>query len=336
MKGSARRVQSQFATSGRLQNEPPTAYRKPAATRRPREAGLPRPENHSEMEMFKSISYPGGNTAILLFHGLSSSPLELLMLGRGLQRAGYSVYLPYLPGYGDDGQGRHRHITDSQDWVRQAVDEFDRVRERHEHVIVGGLCIGATLALQLAALRDDKIAGIIAMSVTLMYDGWSLPWYRILLPLAAHVPFGERYSFREGAPYGVKDERMRSWIAREMNHAESSMAGSSTLSARSLIEARRLYLSVRNALPSIEAPALILHAIEDEMSSPRNAEYVLRHLGSRDSRLVMLRDSYHMITLDREKDRVLDEIRHFLADIAIKKREKPAATGLVVSIANAR
>ncbi|MDR3395528.1 MAG: hypothetical protein P4L70_11055, partial [Parasulfuritortus sp.] len=57
---------------------------------------------------------------------------------------------------------------------------------------------------------------------------------------------------------------------------------------------------------------LAIHAMEDDMSSPRNPEYLIRHIRSRLTRYVVLRDSYHMITLDQEKDRVLAETRDFL------------------------
>lgn len=262
--------------------------------------------------MFKSQTLPAGERAVILFHGLSSSPLEVQLLGRGLQRAGYTVYLPHLPGYGDGGRDQPRFITDRKDWINQALNEFDRVRAQHEHVAIGGLCIGATLALNVAARRGDQVAAMISLSLTLWYDGWSLPWYRFMLPLAAYVPFGTLYSFREREPYGVKDERMRAWIAREMAKTESSVAGASTLAARSLLEARRLCRDTRPLLPQIACPTLAIHAMEDDMSSPRNPEYLIRNIGAHDTRYVVLRDSYHMITLDQEKDRVLAETRDFL------------------------
>ena len=254
----------------------------------------------------------GGEDAILLFHGLSSSPLELQLLGRGLQRAGYSVYLPHLPGYGDDGNGKRRHVTHCRDWVAQALHEFDAIQARHARVAVGGLCIGALLGLHVAAERP-AVAAVAALSPTLWYDGWSLPWYRFMLPLAGYLPFGKRYSFRERPPYGVKDDRMRAWIAREMANSESSIAGAATLSAPGLLEARRLSHAVRQRLKRVVAPTLVLHAVDDDMASPRSAEYLMRHLGAKRTRLVMLRDSYHMITLDQEKDHVLAELRDFLA-----------------------
>jgi len=286
--------------------------------------------------MFKTQVLSAGERAVILFHGLSSSPLEVQLLGRGLQRAGYTVYLPHLPGYGDDGQGRARLVTDRRDWLALALHEFDTVRAKHEHVAIGGLCIGATLALNVAAQRPDQVAAFIALSITLWYDGWTLPWYRFFLPLAAYVPFGMRYSFRELSPYGVKDERMRAWIAGEMAKTESSVAGASTLSARSLIQAQRLCRETRRILPHINLPILVIHAMEDDMSSPRNPEYLIRNIRSRQTRYVVLRDSYHMITLDQEKDRVLAETRGFLDQVMNTEVQTHQPKNNVFPITNTR
>ncbi len=278
--------------------------------------------------MFKSQTLLAGERAVILFHGLSSSPLELQLLGRGLQRAGYTVYLPHLPGYGDGGGRQKGLVTDWRDWVAQALHEFDRVHAKHEQVAIGGLCIGATLALNVAAQRGDAVAALIALSVTLWYDGWSLPWYRFLLHLAPYVPFGMRYRYREGEPYGVKDERMRRWIAREMAKTESSMAGAATLTAPSLIEAMRLCRATRESMPRITSPTLVIHAAEDDMSSLRNPEYLLRRIASEHSRYVVLRDSYHMITLDQEKERVLAEAREFLDRLAGRSNKVPTRSNV--------
>jgi carboxylesterase len=286
--------------------------------------------------MFNSQTLHGGERAVLLFHGLASSPLELQLLARGLNRAGYTVYLPHLSGYGDDGRGNKRHVTPWRDWVAQALCIFDRVHAEHGRVVIGGLCMGATLALQVASQRPREVAALVALSVTLWHDGWALPWYSALLPLAALAPRSLRsvFSYREGPPYGVKDERMRAWIAREMANTQSSAAGAATITFDSLLEARRLFQATRKILDRVETPALIIHAVDDEMSSPRNAEYLARHLASRRTRLVMLRDSYHMITLDQEKEQVLSETRGFLAQFLDEPSMAAASTGKVVPLLN--
>ena len=64
------------------------------------------------------------------------------------------------------------------------------------------------------------------------------------------------------------------------------------------------------------APALVIHAIDDETVSPQSADYVVKHIGSKVVRKVLLDDSYHMITLDNEREYVAREMELFLAEHA--------------------
>jgi carboxylesterase len=58
-------------------------------------------------------------------------------------------------------------------------------------------------------------------------------------------------------------------------------------------------------LPSITIPTLLIHARDDDVSHPRNARRIQRlHGGSCD--IVYLENSYHMIHVDRERDRVAE------------------------------
>lgn len=72
--------------------------------------------------------------------------------------------------------------------------------------------------------------------------------------------------------------------------------------------------SVKRALPRVTAPAIIIHALDDDVASPRNARYVAAHLGSSNIESVMLHNSYHMITVDNDRELVASEtIRFFNA-----------------------
>ena len=264
--------------------------------------------------------FAGGPDAVVLFHGLSSSPLELQIVARGLSRAGHTVYLPEIPGFSHDPAQPVR--PDSRRWIDDAHSVFDRLARSHRRIAVGGLCIGAVLALHLAARSGRSPSAVLALSTTLHYDGWSLPWYRHLLPLAAWLPFGRRYNFRERTPFGVKDERTRKWIEQQMAEGLSD-AESPALSAPHLMEARRLIRRTRPLLSRVTAPTLVVHALEDEVASPRSAEEVVRGVGSAQTRYVLLRDSYHMLSIDREKHRVITEMSQFLQQLETGPHEPP-------------
>ena len=90
-----------------------------------------------------------------------------------------------------------------------------------------------------------------------------------------------------------------------------SEAGAARISTDHVYQATRLSQHVMEKLPSIKAPALVVHAIDDETASPKNADYIMKHLGSPVKRRVMLGNSYHMVTMDNERDAVAAEVNHF-------------------------
>ncbi|MET3124890.1 esterase/lipase [Oxalobacteraceae bacterium GrIS 2.11] len=48
----------------------------------------------------KTINLPGGSHAVLVLHGLMGNPLEMRFIGKQLQKAGFSVIVPLIVGYG--------------------------------------------------------------------------------------------------------------------------------------------------------------------------------------------------------------------------------------------
>ena len=73
---------------------------------------------------------------------------------------------------------------------------------------------------------------------------------------------------------------------------------------------------VKRQLSSIKTPALIIHPRHDDIADIDNAYYLQRKLGGLVD-MVVLDDSYHIITLDRQRTVVVDrsvEFAHAVAD----------------------
>jgi carboxylesterase len=97
-----------------------------------------------------------------------------------------------------------------------------------------------------------------------------------------------------------------------MAHKDASLVGASRLNMPAIQEAERLIASVKKTLPRVTAPAIIIHAVEDEVTSPRSPRHIARHIGSGLVESVMLHNSYHMITVDNDREQVAkDTIRFF-------------------------
>lgn len=256
------------------------------------------------------LNLPGGRRGVLLFHGLTSTPLELQFLARGLHRAGYSVRVAVIEGYShglsSPAPSGHR------EWATAAIREFDHMRSQCDALAVGGLCIGALLSLHVAASRPAAVSHILALSTTLHYDGWAAPRSRWLLPLARMIPALGRMAVKEREPFGLKDERLRAWVAAQMRESGGSDAGAAVLKVRDLLEAQNLMRLVRQGIKQIKAPTLLLHARDDDAASPRSAFEVASSVSSERVLCRLLNDSYHMISIDKEKNKVLAEMKDFL------------------------
>ncbi len=256
----------------------------------------------------------GGEHAVLLLHGLQSSPAELQPLAKRLNQAGYTVHVPHIRGYGFIHGDTPRSVTHWQEWHTIATAEFLALKKQYKTVSMGGLCIGAVLSLSVASEQGDDVAALTLLATTFWYDGWSIPWYRFLRYVGYYSPARYVYSYREREPFGLKNEQLRKWIAREMSHKDSSIVGASKLNLPAIQEAERMIASVKKNLSKVTAPAIVIHAQEDDVSSPRNAHYVHQHLGSKTKELVILHNSYHMITVDNDREQVANDTIRFFAD----------------------
>ncbi|MDD5238621.1 MAG: alpha/beta hydrolase, partial [Candidatus Omnitrophica bacterium] len=143
---------------------------------------------------------------------------------------------------------------------------------------------------------------------------------RVLIKFIWQVPFlRNSIDIREDWPYGLKDESMREVIGRFYKNAKANEFSKKTLLFGSpffplacLYQHSLFAEAMKKEIPFVNNPILILHSEEDDMVSIRNARYLLNHIGSREKSLVALDDSYHMITIDKQKDKVIQETINFL------------------------
>lgn len=251
-----------------------------------------------------------GPVAVLLIHGLTGTPTELRKVAQGLAKAGYTVYVPTLAGH--CGDNADLQATTWRDWYASALSTFEGIRKVHEQVFVGGLSMGAVLSMHLAAQRPGEVAGLLLYSTTLRYDGWNMPWVARMTNIFMAIPFGVHICrFNEKSPYGIKNPRLRAIVEKQMKAGESANAGLLTMSGISVRELHRLVAEVKRGMPTIKAPALVLHSSEDDITSRWNADYIEAHIGGPVTK-VLLDDCYHMITVDLQYPKVISLSAEFI------------------------
>ena len=108
----------------------------------------------------------------------------------------------------------------------------------------------------------------------------------------------------ETHPYGIKDERTRHWVVGPMLAGDSGAAGLPGNPWPSLAEFVQLSRHVRRRLSLVQAPCLVVHSSEDDIASLRNVTLVQEGV-SGPVETVLLDDSYHMVSVDRQRDIVV-------------------------------
>ena len=235
--------------------------------------------------------------------------MELKTVARGLAARGWTVSCCQLAGH--CGTEDDLLATTWADWFASAERAMAELERECDTILVGGLSFGALIALRLAALNPDRVHGSVLLAPTLWYDGWAVPWYRFLLKAAFQAKFLKRMRFAERPPYGIKDEGIRAVVAGAMLSGKAAEAGLTCTPLGALREAYELVRDVKARLNSITTPALIVHPREDDISDLSNAIYLQRHLGGLAECLV-LDDSYHIVTVDRQRDILIDRTANFI------------------------
>ena len=277
----------------------------------------------------KSLDFlwPAGRSGVLLIHGLTGTPTEMRFVARGLHEAGFTVRAVQLAGH--CGRNDDLVATGWRDWYRSVETAASELREQVDHLFVAGLSMGALLALELAIERPDEVAGVGCYGTTFRYDGWAIPpvaRLSFLLPLACGLGFGRERVFMETFPYGIKNERIRSWIVASMLSGDSEAAGLAGNPWPSLAEFVRLSRHVRRRLADVRAPCLVVHSNDDDIASLGNVEEIERRVRA-PVETVLLDESYHMVTVDQQRDVVIRRSADFFGRIASASRKTAETAG---------
>ena len=256
----------------------------------------------------------GGRDGVLLIHGLTGTPNEMLLLGKGLHRAGFTVSGMQLAGHCGDQEDLL--ATGWQDWYASVEAAATTLRAQVDRVHVAGLSMGALLSLLLAA-RNPWISGVGALGTTFRYDGWNMPRISrlsFMLPLLKTLGLARDRVFMEEAPFGLRDEHIRQYVASAMLGGDSVAGGLPGNPWHSLADLYLLSRQVRRNLPRVRSPCFIAHAVEDDVADIRNAHLVASGV-SGPVEMLLLEDSYHMITIDRERRLLIDRLGRFFSGI---------------------
>ena len=266
-----------------------------------------------------SVYIAGGPVGVLLIHGLAGTPTEMRYVAQGVAAKGHTAYCPQLAGHCGTYDDLKR--TTWQDWYGSAEVALTELGKRCSTVVVGGLSTGALLALLLAVRRPDAVRGTMLLAPTFRLDGWNIPWYARLFRLVVNKGLANLIPFPDMEPHGIKDEGIRAAVRSALCGPDSSVAGLPVTPGGAVLEHRWLAQTVTSELGNVRQPTLIIHPREDDYADLSNAWRTQRALKGMVEMLV-LEDSYHIVTVDRQRDVVVHRVGMFLETLA--RQQSPA------------
>jgi carboxylesterase len=248
--------------------------------------------------------FRGGNNGCLLIHGLTGTPGEMRYLGERLHAAGFTVSGILLAGHRTTV--RDLKTKKWQDWYRSVKEGYEELRASSKNIFVAGISLGGLLAFLLACETKSDIAALACLSTGFFFDGWNTQaWQRWLLPMVIYTPLKHFVDFPEGEPYSVKDASSR-----------YAHLGYPVFPAVAIAELYKLIRTVKQILPEVHVPTLIVHSREDDSHSLRSVDLLERQLGSMVKEKLILDNSYHVVTVDYQKEKVAAEVIRFFQRFA--------------------
>lgn len=225
--------------------------------------------------------------AILLLHGLTGTPAEMLVLGESLAADGYTVHAPLLPGRGTRPEDMHSLCW--EDWMAAALRAYDDLAQRHGSVVVGGVSAGGVMTLDLALRRRPA----------------ALLLYATALAIRDRIAYITPYIWRI----------VRSWPAPQSDciEPETRTPCYDPAPLRAVSELIGGIRRVRNRIEEIQAPALVAHSLTDRFV-PVACSYELSKRLRGPVRTLFLDGTGHGITADAKRHEVAKESLAFLAE----------------------
>lgn len=228
-------------------------------------------------------------TGVLLSHGYAGRSVSVQPWADHLSALGYDVVAPTLPGHAETW--REMELTTFDDWFSALLSHFDELRSRHGTVFVGGLSMGGSLMLRLAAERAEQVAGIMLVNPVGRIESRGA-W---LAPLLKRVVRSV-----SSAPQDIKKPGV----------VEPTLERTSTRAAHTVL---RGIAALPDQLPAVRAPIVLFRSPEDHVVSDVSHELILSRVSSTDVTVHLLPDSYHVATLDNDAASIHEESAAFLA-----------------------
>ena len=210
------------------------------------------------------------------------------------------------------GTGMSDRVTESQlPPLEQRMDDVRAVMDAagSSRAALLGISEGGTLSILFAATYPDRTSALVlygSWATWLKEDGY--PWAPTLeqhdaaMALMRAQDPSKPFNLERFAPSKLNDEDFKKRLARYGRLA-------ATPGAALAFYRMNIHMDVRDILPSVHVPTLVLHRAGDRMVYPQNGRYIADHISG--ARYVVLPGDDHLAWVG-DREALVGEIEEFL------------------------
>ena len=245
--------------------------------------------------------HPAPIASVVLLHGLQSHAQWFAEAADGLVERGLSVYALERRGSGSS-PGRSGDIDRYRTWFVEGDRVVDLARGEHPEVPVHlvGHCFGANVALGVALERPDDVASLVMLTPGLHIRPGYTAAEKVRIAAAGLIAPDRRFRVPQEDGLFTRDPGVLAWI-------EADPLGARTVSARCLLQSRRMVSFLRRHLADLRVPLFVVEAAGDRIAdNDANAALLDRRLGDAWRRASF--DAEHFVLAEPCRDEVLDAI----------------------------
>jgi acylglycerol lipase len=244
--------------------------------------------------------------ALVYLHGIESHGRWFLAAARGLAEHGCTTYLLDRRG---SGLNRHTQPGDAES-AEVLLEDVRRFREHAELAspVLVGLSWGGKLALAAALDQPRGVRAVVLVTPGLV-SRLDLGWPQ-KLRLLASLPFGGRA--RVTLPI---EPEMFTRTPRFLDYIRGDPDRIERVTARLLLAGRDLDRRIRDGLPALSAPVLLLLAGHDRIVDNQRTTTLLAPLPEAQLRVRTYEHSTHSIQFD-DTEALVRDVSGFLEELA--------------------
>lgn len=236
------------------------------------------------------FTFEAGSRAVLLLHGFTGHSADVRMLGRFLEKKGYTCHAPILSGHGQPAEEIIK--TTPADWWKDVQDAMQHLKDKgYEEIAVAGLSLGGVLGLKLA--YSERIMGVTPMCAPMFFDN------------EEQLKKGFKQFAKEFKQLEKKDEEQ---IQKEVEDLLNT-------STDTFEELGKFIKDVHDNIDTIYTPTFVVQAEKDEMINTDSANYIYENVETNQKEIKWYKESGHVITLDKERDQLHEDIYEFLESL---------------------